>query len=93
MELGIFNALVQSNKTEFDVHDLSTATGGDALLIGNIRYVNERIGSSNQTSARIMRILISMGVFVETKEGKYGLTPRSSIFVDASPLAQALVHL
>ena len=35
MELGIFNALVQSNKTEFDVHDLSTATGGDALLIGN----------------------------------------------------------
>ena len=35
MELGIFNALLQSKKTEFDVHDLSTATGGDALLIGN----------------------------------------------------------
>lgn len=34
MELGLFDAVARSSNEEFDVEDLSVATGADSLLIG-----------------------------------------------------------
>lgn len=43
--------------------------------------------------ARIMRLLVGMGIFKEVGYGTFASTPLSHLYVSASPLTQGIIHM
>jgi hypothetical protein len=95
IDMKLFDAAARASTdgSPVRIERLASETGADLLLVSKCRIRRRSPKQILTMIARIMRLLVGMGIFKEVAHGSFVSTPLASVYASPSPLPSAVVHM